>query len=180
MSNSAEKQPMGADMDDSEFQKQKECSEKPLTGSGLDDDSKVQKQKECLENCTLLYQFASNDLHKFAILQQVFGACNVVRLVQDLPSDQRVEAIDSLVFEASARLENPAFGCTDIIHQLQRQVSDLQSQITTTQTTIQKIRSQQAVLLASLAGFNAAGEDGNKFKPTTSASPKDDDDQDED
>jgi hypothetical protein len=68
-------------MEGSKIQKQKECSEKPSIGADADD-SKLEKQNECLENCTLLYQFASNDLHKFAILQQVFGACNVVKLVQ--------------------------------------------------------------------------------------------------
>jgi len=81
-----------------------------------------------------------------------------------------------MVYEASARLEDPAFGCTGIIHQLQRQLSDLHSQITTTQATIQKVRSQQAALLASVAGFNTAGEDVDKFNPTSSASPKDYDD----
>ena len=82
-----------------------------------------------------------------------------------------------MVYEANARLENPAFGCTGKIQQLQCQVSDLQSQITATQQVIQKIRSQQAALVASIAGFNAAGEDCDKFNPT---SLKDDDDEGDD
>jgi hypothetical protein len=40
------------------------------------------EQKECLDNCTILYRLASNDLHKFSILHQVFGACNVIKLIQ--------------------------------------------------------------------------------------------------
>jgi len=117
------------------------------------------EQKECLANSTMLYRFLSNDLQKFAILHEVFGACNVIKLIQDLPPDQRIDAINSLVYEASARLQDPALGCTGIIQQLQRQISALESQICTTQAIIQKIRSQQEQLLASITGFGTAGEE---------------------
>nr|ABK26854.1 unknown [Picea sitchensis] len=130
--------------------------------------------KQCLDNCTILYRLASNDLHKFSILQKVFGACNVIKLIQDLSPDQRVDAINSMVYEASARLQDPALGCVGIIQQLQLQISDLQSRITATQATIQKIRSQEAQLVASIPGFN------NKFNPTMSTSLNDSDDEDED
>jgi len=79
-----------------------------------------------------------------------------------------------MVYEASARLEDPAFGCAGIIQQLQLQISDLESQVTATQAMIQKIRSQQAQLLASIPGFN------NKFNPTICTSRNDADDEDKD
>lgn len=107
----------------------------------------------------MLYRLASNDLHKFSILHQIFGACNVIKLIQDLPSNQRADAVNSMVYEANARLQNPAFGCTGIIQQLQRQISDLESQINTTQAMIQNIRYQEAELLASIPGFDTAGEE---------------------
>jgi ATP-dependent protease Clp ATPase subunit len=134
--------------------------EKPriLSPSAAFHDCKME-QKECKDNCTILYRIASHDLHKFAILQEVFGACNVIKLIQDLPSDQRVEAIDSMVYEASARLQEPALGCAGIIQQLQRQISDLESQITSTQARIQKIHCQQAELVAFIPGFNSTSED---------------------
>eukprot|EP00253_Pinus_taeda_P032872 PITA_32872 len=122
------------------------------------------EQKECLDNCAILYSFVSNDLHKFSILHQVFGACNVVKLIQDLPWDQGVEAINSMVYEASARIQDPVFGCAGIIHRLQLQISELESRITATEAKIQKIRSQQEQLLASIPGFH------NMFNPTISTS----------
>jgi len=79
-----------------------------------------------------------------------------------------------MVYEASARLEDPAFGCAGIIQQFQLQISDLESQITATQAMVQKIRSQQAQLVAPFPGFN------NKFNPTMSTSLNDADDEDED
>lgn len=126
-------------------------------------DCKMEKKESCLDNCKILYRFASNDLHKFAILHQVFGACNVIKLIQDLPSDQIVEAIDSMVYEANARLQEPALGCTSVILQLQRQISELESQITSTQARIQKIHCQQAELLAAfIPGFSSTSDEDDK------------------
>lgn len=127
-------------------------------------DCKMEKKESCLDNCKILYRFASNDLHKFAILHQVFGACNVIKLIQDLPSDQIVEAIDSMVYEANARLQEPALGCTSVILQLQRQISELESQITSTQARIQKIHCQQAELLAAfIPGFSSTSDEDDKW-----------------
>eukprot|EP00253_Pinus_taeda_P028874 PITA_28874 len=147
--------------------------EKPLTQSpsaDFHDVCKIEK-KECLDNCTMLYRFVSEDLHKFSILHQVFGACNVIKMIEELPTDQRVEAINSMVYEASARLQDPALGCAGIIQRLQLQISDLESQITATQGKIQKVCSQQAQLLASIPGIN------NKFNPAMSTSVNDADEE---
>jgi hypothetical protein len=137
------------------------AKEKPLAQSPSVDFHDVcdMEKKECLNNCTILYRFASNDLRKFAILHQVFGACNVIKLIQDLSPDQRVDAVNSMVYEASARLQDPALGCTGIIYELQRQISVLESQITTTRGMIQKIRLQEAELLTSIPGFGTASEE---------------------
>ena len=63
--------------------KMNNTNQKPriLSSSAAFHDCKIE-QKECMDNCTILYGFASNDLHKFAILNQVFGACNVIKLIQ--------------------------------------------------------------------------------------------------
>lgn len=152
------------------------AKEKPRTQSSsaaFHDNCKME-QKDCLENCTILYRFASNDLHKFSILHQVFGACNVIKLVQDLPSDQRVDAINSMIYEASARLQDPVFGCVGKIQKLQLQISDLQSQITATQSTIQKVRFQRTQLLDCIPGFK------NRDNPTICTSLNEDDEEDQD
>ena len=63
--------------------KMNNTNQKPciLSSSAAFHDCKIE-QKECMDNCTILYCFLCNDLHKFAILNQVFGACNVIKLIQ--------------------------------------------------------------------------------------------------
>ena len=63
--------------------KMSNSNEKPrtLSLSTAFHDCKIE-QKECMDNCTILYHLLSKDLHKFAILNQVFGACNVIKLIQ--------------------------------------------------------------------------------------------------
>eukprot|EP00253_Pinus_taeda_P025489 PITA_25489 len=149
--------------------------EQPLTQSvpaAFHDHCNMEK-KECWDNCTILYHLASNDLHKFSVLHQVFGACNVIKLIQDLPADKRVDAVNSMVYEANARLQDPALGCVGEIQKLQLQISDLQSEISTTQATIRKMVSQRAQLVACIPGFN------DNANPRISTSLNEDDGKDE-
>ena len=53
-----------------------------------------------------------------------------------------------MVYEASARIRDPVYGCAGAICQLQKQVSDLQAQLAKTQAEIATMQCQQANLLA--------------------------------
>eukprot|EP01018_Ginkgo_biloba_P015128 Gb_22180 [translate_table: standard] len=78
----------------------------------------------------------------------LFGASNVLKLLQDLPVQQRGEAVNSMVYEATARSRDPVYGCAGSICRLQQLLSDLQSQLTTAQEDLLSMRLQLANLLS--------------------------------
>ncbi|KAA8539541.1 hypothetical protein F0562_026233 [Nyssa sinensis] len=100
-------------------------------------------RRRCAKDCIFAPYFPSDDPHKFAIVHKVFGASNVSKMLQELPVDQRADAVSSLVYEANARMRDPVYGCVGAISYLQNQVSQLQMQLAVAQAEILCIQMQQ-------------------------------------
>ncbi|XP_022146841.1 LOB domain-containing protein 12-like [Momordica charantia] len=100
-------------------------------------------RRRCAKDCIFAPYFPSDDPHKFAIVHKVFGASNVSKMLQELPVSQRGDAVMSLVYEASARVRDPVYGCVGAISYLQNQVSQLQMQLAVAQAEILCIQMQQ-------------------------------------
>ncbi|CAM0152391.1 unnamed protein product [Urochloa decumbens] len=86
-------------------------------------------RRRCTQECMFAPYFPPEDPHKFAIVHKVFGASNVSKMLQELPAQQRADAVSSLVYEANARMRDPVYGCVGAISYLQQQVSQLQMQL---------------------------------------------------
>ncbi|KAF4380128.1 LOB domain-containing protein 12-like [Cannabis sativa] len=99
-------------------------------------------RRRCAKDCIFAPYFPSEDPHKFAIVHKVFGASNVSKMLQELPFDQRTDAVSSLVYEANARMRDPVYGCVGAISYLQNQVSELQMQLALAQAEILCIQMQ--------------------------------------
>lgn len=69
-------------------------------------------------------------------------------MFQDLPESQRADAVSSMVYEANARLRDPVYGCAGAICNLQKQVTELQSQLAKAQAEIINMQCQQGNLIA--------------------------------
>eukprot|EP01018_Ginkgo_biloba_P015139 Gb_19388 [translate_table: standard] len=108
--------------------------------------------------------FPPDNPNKFAVVHRMFGASNVLKLLQDLPIEQRGEAMNSMVYEATARLRDPVYGCAGSICRLQQQFSDLQSQLATAQADLLNMRLQLANLLSFFSN------DQHTFHPTHATS----------
>ncbi|OMO50044.1 hypothetical protein CCACVL1_30679 [Corchorus capsularis] len=100
-------------------------------------------RRRCAKDCIFAPYFPSDDPHKFAIVHKVFGASNVSKMLQELPVQQRADAVSSLVYEANARVRDPVYGCVGAISFLQNQVSQLQMQLAVAQAEILCIQMQQ-------------------------------------
>ncbi|KAK6927138.1 Lateral organ boundaries, LOB, partial [Dillenia turbinata] len=100
-------------------------------------------RRRCTKNCIFAPYFQSNDLQRFAIVHKVFGASNVGKMLRELPIQQRADAVNSLVYEANARVRDPVYGCVGAISLLQNQVSQLQRQLAIAQAEILCIQMQQ-------------------------------------
>ncbi|KAK4403423.1 LOB domain-containing protein 12 [Sesamum angolense] len=100
-------------------------------------------RRRCAKDCVFAPHFPSDHPHKFAIVHKVFGASNISKMLQELPLHQRADAVSSLVYEATARVRDPVYGCTGAISYLQSQVAQLQMQLALAQAEILYIQMQQ-------------------------------------
>ncbi|KAM5583961.1 LOB domain-containing protein 1-like [Rosa sericea] len=107
-------------------------------------------RRRCAEKCVLAPYFPPSEPAKFTIAHRVFGASNIIKFLQDLPESQRADAVSSMVYEASARIRDPVYGCAGAICHLQKQVSDLQAQLAKAQAEVVNMQCQQANLVALL------------------------------
>ncbi|CAF2165311.1 unnamed protein product [Brassica rapa] len=104
-------------------------------------------RRRCAEKCVLAPYFPPTDPAKFTIAHRVFGASNIIKFLQELPESQRTDAVNSMVYEAGARLRDPVYGCAGAIYHLQRQVSQLQAQLAKTQVELVSMQLQRSDLL---------------------------------
>uniref|UniRef100_A0A0C9RGJ0 TSA: Wollemia nobilis Ref_Wollemi_Transcript_26994_878 transcribed RNA sequence n=1 Tax=Wollemia nobilis TaxID=56998 RepID=A0A0C9RGJ0_9CONI len=113
-------------------------------------------RRRCVrDKCVLAPYFPPDDPQKFVTAHRVFGACNIIKILQDLPMERRADAVSSMVYEASARLRDPVYGCAGAICQLQNQIFSLKSQVATAQAELFNMRLQQTNLLSLIAGMAA-------------------------
>ncbi|KAE8711408.1 LOB domain-containing protein 11 [Hibiscus syriacus] len=107
-------------------------------------------RRRCADKCVLAPYFPPTEPIKFTIAHRVFGASNIIKFLQELPESQRADAVSSMVYEASARIRDPVYGCAGAICQLQKQVNDLQAQLAKAQAEVVNMQLQKANLVALL------------------------------
>ncbi|CAI9772428.1 unnamed protein product [Fraxinus pennsylvanica] len=104
-------------------------------------------RRRCVDKCVLAPYFPPSEPLKFTIAHRVFGASNIIKLLQELPEAQRADAVNSMVYEANARLRDPVYGCAGAICQLQKQISELQAELAKSQAEILNMQYQNANLV---------------------------------
>ncbi|KAG0466164.1 hypothetical protein HPP92_017744 [Vanilla planifolia] len=115
-------------------------------------------RRRCVNGCIFSPYFPADDPLKFAAVHKVFGASNVSKLLQEVSVGQRSDAVSSLVYEASARVRDPVYGCVAAISTLHRQVELLHAQLALAQAEIVHLHLQHAAYLAvEPLGSDAAG-----------------------
>ncbi|KAL0385120.1 UNVERIFIED_CONTAM: protein LATERAL ORGAN BOUNDARIES [Sesamum radiatum] len=86
-------------------------------------------RRKCTPGCIFSPYFPPEEPQKFANVHKIFGASNVSKLLHDVPPQQREDAVNSLAYEAEARVRDPVYGCVGAITFLQRQVDRLQKEL---------------------------------------------------
>ncbi|KAD2804907.1 hypothetical protein E3N88_38284 [Mikania micrantha] len=103
-------------------------------------------RRRCTDKCMLAPYFPPTDPLKFIVAHRVFGASNIIKLLQELPESYRADAVTSMVYEANARLRDPVYGCAGTICQLQEQISVLQVELAKANATkIAKRQEQKSI-----------------------------------
>ncbi|XP_052175914.1 LOB domain-containing protein 25-like [Diospyros lotus] len=86
-------------------------------------------RRKCMRGCVFAPYFPPEEPEKFANIHKIFGASNVSKLLNDLHPCQREDAVNSLAYEAQARVRDPVYGCVGAISFLQAQVEWLQKEL---------------------------------------------------
>jgi len=118
---------------------------------------KIQRKK-CSEKCVLAPYFPQNNPEKFLLVHRIFGNGHVIKLLQDLPAEQRGDAVSTMVYEASERIRDPVHGCVGIINELQNKVAELQSQLASAQAEISNITMQHVNLLPLVTEYHEVSD----------------------
>ena len=85
-----------------------------------------------MPDCIFAPYFPPEEPQKFANVHKIFGASNVGKLLNEVQPHQREDAVNSLAYEAEARIKDPVYGCVGAISVLQRQVIRLQKELDAT------------------------------------------------
>uniref|UniRef100_A0A0D9VWD8 LOB domain-containing protein n=1 Tax=Leersia perrieri TaxID=77586 RepID=A0A0D9VWD8_9ORYZ len=86
-------------------------------------------RRKCTQGCVFAPYFPPDQPAKFANVHKVFGASNVTKLLNDLSPEQREDAVNSLAYEAEARLRDPVYGCVAYISVLQLRIKQVRDQL---------------------------------------------------
>ncbi|KAH9325432.1 hypothetical protein KI387_005610, partial [Taxus chinensis] len=95
-------------------------------------------RRKCTVECVFAPYFPPDQPHKFANVHKIFGASNVTKLLNELHPQQREDAVNSLAYEAEARVKDPVYGCVGAISILQHQVKQLQSELHSARSELSK------------------------------------------
>ncbi|KAJ8553046.1 hypothetical protein K7X08_020439 [Anisodus acutangulus] len=101
-------------------------------------------RRKCAEECPFSPYFSPHEPQKFAVVHKVFGASNVSKLLMEVPESQRVDAANSLVYEANVRLRDPLYGCMGAISALNQQLQSLQAELNATRAEILRYKYREA------------------------------------
>lgn len=93
-------------------------------------------RRKCIPGCIFAPYFPPDDPQKFANVHKIFGASNITKLLNDLLPYQREDAVNSLAYEAEARMKDPVYGCVGAISVLQKQVQRLQNELDAANTNL--------------------------------------------
>ncbi|KAF4381603.1 hypothetical protein F8388_021231 [Cannabis sativa] len=95
-------------------------------------------RRKCMPDCIFAPYFPPEEPQKFANVHKIFGASNVSKLLNEVLPHQREDAVNSLAYEAEARMKDPVYGCVGAISVLQRQVIRLQKELDATNADLMR------------------------------------------
>ncbi|XP_068339915.1 LOB domain-containing protein 15-like [Pyrus communis] len=101
-------------------------------------------RRRCTEECPFSPYFSPHEPQKFSAVHKVFGASNVSKMLMEVAENQRADAANSLVYEATLRLRDPVSGCMGVILALHQQVQSLQAELNAVRTEILRYKYKEA------------------------------------
>ncbi|XP_055831516.1 protein LATERAL ORGAN BOUNDARIES-like [Solanum dulcamara] len=113
-------------------------------------------RRKCLPGCIFAPYFPPEEPHKFANVHKIFGASNVTKLLNEVLPEQREDAVNTLAYEAEARVRDPVYGCVSAITFLQRQVELLEKELDAAKADLMRYTHQEEIIGSSSVHDNMA------------------------
>ncbi|KAK9122169.1 hypothetical protein Syun_019786 [Stephania yunnanensis] len=107
-------------------------------------------RRRCNDDCLLAPYFPLEEVESFAVVHKVYGASNVIKMLQAVEERNREDAVKSMVYEARGRLRDPVHASAGVVFHLQKQVQDLLEQLELTRARTLESKGQINQLLSSL------------------------------
>ncbi|KAF8412095.1 hypothetical protein HHK36_000050 [Tetracentron sinense] len=104
-------------------------------------------RRRCGRNCPLAPYFPMEEVGNFTCVHKVFGASNVIRLLQRVEETKREDAAKSIVYDASARLRDPVYGSAGAIFHFQKHIQELEVQLELSRAQVMELQEQRDQLL---------------------------------
>lgn len=106
-------------------------------------------RRKCTQECVFAPYFPPDQPQKFACVHRVYGASNVAKLLNELATAHREEAVVSLAYEAEARLRDPVYGCVGFISILHNRLKQVQTELNAAKKELAAYIGPQAMLIPS-------------------------------
>ena len=103
-------------------------------------------KRRCSPDCIFAPYFRSNEPKKFAKVHKVFGASNVSKILIEVPEEHREDTVNSLAYEAEARLRDPVYGCIGAIALLERKMIELQHDLALARARLARYAETSAII----------------------------------
>ncbi|XP_076946851.1 LOB domain-containing protein 10-like [Bidens hawaiensis] len=110
-------------------------------------------RRKCTQECVFAPYFPPDQPQKFANVHKVFGASNVAKILNELSTAQREDAVNSLAYEAEARLRDPVYGCVGFISILQHRLKQIQNNLHTAKQELASYMGPSAMMPVLNPGF---------------------------
>ncbi|KAH8489659.1 hypothetical protein Peur_058883 [Populus x canadensis] len=107
-------------------------------------------RRRCDSNCMLAPYFPGDEAEKFFGVHKVFGASNVIRMIQMVEESKKEDAVKAIIYEATSRLRDPVYGSAGTIFHLQRMVEELKMQVESMRAQVVQLQEQRNQLLGIL------------------------------
>ncbi|KAG2724526.1 hypothetical protein I3760_01G021700 [Carya illinoinensis] len=114
-------------------------------------------RRKCTQECSFAPYFPPDQPQKFANIHNVFGACNVSKLLNELHPSQREDAVKSLAYEAETRLLDPVYGCVGLVSMLQHRVRQVQTDIVRARIELASYIGPQAAMVPLVQQYPGIG-----------------------
>ncbi|XP_010272196.1 PREDICTED: LOB domain-containing protein 27-like isoform X2 [Nelumbo nucifera] len=87
------------------------------------------QRRKCSQDCPLAPYFPPDQPKMFQNAHRLFGVSNILKILKQLNTSQKMEAMRSIIYQANIRDRFPVHGCCGIICHLQHQIQQAEQEL---------------------------------------------------